>query len=152
MPDGTLREVPPPATRLGLIKQCHDRTGHFGIRRTTAMLLHTWWWHGLQADVAAARKPLSAPATPSCTTCSASTAQWPSAATTEARRELVKRICPEAMSNLQIAQHRDTQRYAQIRSGTYSPKHHKFECQRVTGCAPGTTIPNDAAFSRSHAR
>jgi hypothetical protein len=43
------------------------------------------------------------------------------------RKELVKRICPEAMRNLQIAQHRDTQRYAQIRSGTFQPKHAKFE-------------------------
>jgi hypothetical protein len=43
------------------------------------------------------------------------------------RRELVKRICPEAMSNLQIAQHRDTLRYAHIRSGTYEPKPVKFE-------------------------
>lgn len=41
--------------------------------------------------------------------------------------ELAKRICPEAMSNLAIAQHRDTLRYAHIRSGTYEPKHAKFE-------------------------
>eukprot|EP00882_Tetradesmus_deserticola_P006752 GHRQ01007107.1.p1 GENE.GHRQ01007107.1~~GHRQ01007107.1.p1 ORF type:complete len:434 (+),score=70.66 GHRQ01007107.1:544-1845(+) len=54
MPNGTLREVPLPANRQEIIKQCHNRTGHFGIRRTTAMLLHTWWWHGLQADVVAA--------------------------------------------------------------------------------------------------
>jgi hypothetical protein len=53
MPNGTRREVPPPSDRLALIKQCHNRTGHFGVRRTTAMLLNTWWWHGLQADVAA---------------------------------------------------------------------------------------------------
>jgi hypothetical protein len=53
MPIGTRREVPPPSDRLALIKQCHNRAGHFGVRRTTAMLLNTWWWHGLQADVAA---------------------------------------------------------------------------------------------------
>lgn len=69
MPDGSLREVPAPADRLELIKQCHNRTGHFGIRRTTTMLLNTWWWHGLQADVAAVTRHPSVPATPSCTTC-----------------------------------------------------------------------------------
>jgi hypothetical protein len=53
----------------------------------------------------------------------------PSAAATSLlqRKELVRRICPEAMSNLQIAQHRDTMRYTQIRSGIYEPKHAKFE-------------------------
>jgi site-specific DNA-cytosine methylase len=52
MPDNSTRIVPPPADRLQLIKDCHDRTGHFGIRRTTSLLLHTWWWHGIQADAA----------------------------------------------------------------------------------------------------
>jgi hypothetical protein len=52
MPDNSIRVVPPPAERLQLIKDCHDRTWHFGIRRTTALLLHTWWWHGIQADAA----------------------------------------------------------------------------------------------------
>jgi hypothetical protein len=52
MPDNSTRVVSPPSERLQLVKNCHDRTGHFGIRRTTALLLHTWWWHGIQADAA----------------------------------------------------------------------------------------------------
>uniref|UniRef100_A0A383VGW5 Integrase catalytic domain-containing protein n=1 Tax=Tetradesmus obliquus TaxID=3088 RepID=A0A383VGW5_TETOB len=345
MPDGTLREVPPPANRLALIKQTHSRTGHFGIRRTTAMLLNTWWWHGLQADVAAVvsackecsrvdatfnAKPAElqplpikglmyrwgvdlagpfpktprghnylfiavehfskhivavpiAEKTPECTSyvflhnvlskygamaecCHDRKGEWsgafeqllleakvdtrstsanhpaangaaekavhivkralektcmhkqnvrdwdlevpwlllgyncspqrntgfspyqmlfvhapvippavtermqepidldsPSAAATSLlqRKELVSRICPEAMSNLQITQHRDTMRYTQIRSGTYEPKHAKFEAgtcsawnllslqyQLATGCALGTTLPNDRASAR----
>jgi hypothetical protein len=43
------------------------------------------------------------------------------------RRLLVKRACPEALSNLLIAQHRDKLRYAHIRSGNYAPKRFKFE-------------------------
>ncbi|WIA41015.1 hypothetical protein OEZ86_004654 [Tetradesmus obliquus] len=55
MPDNSTHVVPPPSERLQLVKDCHDRTGHFGIRRTTALLLHTWWWHGIQADAASVR-------------------------------------------------------------------------------------------------
>eukprot|EP00882_Tetradesmus_deserticola_P002735 GHRQ01002908.1.p1 GENE.GHRQ01002908.1~~GHRQ01002908.1.p1 ORF type:complete len:1949 (-),score=411.99 GHRQ01002908.1:1876-7140(-) len=311
MPDNSTRVVPPPSERFPLIKKCHDQTGHFGIRRTTALLLHTWWWHGIQADAAsvvsackecsrvratfnakpAELQPLPikglmyrwgvdlagpfpetarghkylfiavehfskhiiavpiADKTPECTTyaflyhvlskygamaecCHDRGGEWagafeqlllnakvdsrstsanhpaangaaeksvhivktalkkmclqhhnmrnwdmevpwlllgyncspqrstgyspyellfahapvvppatadrmrepidfdsPAAATTSLlqRRELAERICPEAMSNLQIAQHRDTLRYAHIRSGTYEPKHSKFE-------------------------
>jgi hypothetical protein len=43
------------------------------------------------------------------------------------RRELVKHMCPEALQNLQIAQHRDERRYAHTRSGGYLPKQHRFE-------------------------
>eukprot|EP00882_Tetradesmus_deserticola_P023949 GHRQ01026141.1.p1 GENE.GHRQ01026141.1~~GHRQ01026141.1.p1 ORF type:complete len:195 (-),score=24.49 GHRQ01026141.1:266-850(-) len=32
-------------------KTWHHHAGHFGVRRTTALLLHTWRWHGIQADV-----------------------------------------------------------------------------------------------------
>jgi hypothetical protein len=42
------------------------------------------------------------------------------------RAALVKQLCPEAMANLQIAQHRDKKRYAQIHSGTYKPTVLKF--------------------------
>jgi hypothetical protein len=43
------------------------------------------------------------------------------------RRELVMQQCPMALHNLQIAQHRDEQRYKHIRSGAYLPKKHRFE-------------------------
>lgn len=51
MPDGTTKLVPAPQERLPLIKQLHDRCGHFGIRRTAALVLNAYWWHGLNADV-----------------------------------------------------------------------------------------------------
>lgn len=53
MPDGSTKQVPPPSERLALIKQLHEQCGHFGTRRTTSLALHSHWWHGLQADVAA---------------------------------------------------------------------------------------------------
>jgi hypothetical protein len=52
MPDGTVKQVPPPDERVGIIKQYHNRCGHFGVRRTAALVLNSFWWHGLQADVA----------------------------------------------------------------------------------------------------
>jgi len=51
LPSGVLKEVPRPEQRLKLIKQMHERCGHFGTRRTTALVLTSFWWHGLQADV-----------------------------------------------------------------------------------------------------
>jgi hypothetical protein len=53
MPDGSTKQVPQPSERLGLIKEFHNRCGHWGVRRTAALVMHTYWWHGLQADVAA---------------------------------------------------------------------------------------------------
>lgn len=53
MPDNSTKQVPPPKERLALIKQLHEQCGHFGGRRTAALVLHSYWWHGLQADVAA---------------------------------------------------------------------------------------------------
>lgn len=43
------------------------------------------------------------------------------------RAELMKHNIAMAMDNLRIAQHRDTLRYAQVRSGAYRPKLRKFE-------------------------
>jgi len=51
MPDGSYRIVPQPSARHGLIQQQHVQSGHFGIRRTTALLAPKYWWHGMQADV-----------------------------------------------------------------------------------------------------
>lgn len=42
------------------------------------------------------------------------------------RAALVEQMCPEAMANLQIAQHRDVKRYAMLRSGEYKPSLLKF--------------------------
>lgn len=52
MPDGPVKQVPAPEDRLPLVKQMHERCGHFGSRRTAALVLSAYWWHGLQADVA----------------------------------------------------------------------------------------------------
>lgn len=43
------------------------------------------------------------------------------------RAALFRRIMPMAMANLQIAQHRDSLRYAHSHSGSYRPKPRKFE-------------------------
>ena len=51
MPDGSHRIVPEPAKRLALVQEQHELCGHFGIRRTAALLLGKYWWHGMQADV-----------------------------------------------------------------------------------------------------
>jgi site-specific DNA-cytosine methylase len=52
MSDGATKQVPSPSERAKLIKQTHERCGHFGTRRTSALMLTSFWWHGLQADVA----------------------------------------------------------------------------------------------------
>eukprot|EP00775_Hariotina_reticulata_P013865 gene13865-biopygen15796 len=51
MPDGTYKIVPKPADRLALVQQQHEQCGHFGVRRTAALLLGKYWWHGVLADV-----------------------------------------------------------------------------------------------------
>lgn len=51
MPDGTLRIVPRPADRAGLVRAVHERTGHFGEKRTVHLLLTQFWWYGLFNDV-----------------------------------------------------------------------------------------------------
>ena len=52
-PDGSTRLVPKPAERKDLILQFHQRTGHYGVRRTRALLGNSYWWVGLWTDVAA---------------------------------------------------------------------------------------------------
>lgn len=52
MPDGSTKLVPPPEERLTLIKDFHDRCGHWGVRRTAALVQSKYWWHGVQADTA----------------------------------------------------------------------------------------------------
>ena len=52
MADGTRRVVPPLNARVGLVQQTHAHTGHWGVRRTKALLLSSHWWQGLERDVA----------------------------------------------------------------------------------------------------
>ena len=49
--DSKIRLVPKPSDRVDLIKRTHEETGHFGVRRTVALLLTRHWWHGLYRDV-----------------------------------------------------------------------------------------------------
>jgi hypothetical protein len=56
LPAGALRVVPPPDARPALIRQIHERCGHFGERRTVHLLLLTYWWQGLGTDVASVLK------------------------------------------------------------------------------------------------
>ncbi len=51
MADGTLREVPEPQQRGDLVKQVHERTGHWGIKRTKHLLQHQYYWNGMESDV-----------------------------------------------------------------------------------------------------
>ena len=51
--DGSSRIVPKPAERKQLIQQFHQRNGHYGVRRTGALVQTSYWWWGLWADVAA---------------------------------------------------------------------------------------------------
>ena len=52
MSDGSQKVVPTRSERQQLIQQQHELCGHYGVRRTAAMLLTKYWWYGLQANVA----------------------------------------------------------------------------------------------------
>ena len=52
MPDGSERVVPTPQQRAQIITQQHELCGHYGVRRTAALILTKYWWYGLLADVA----------------------------------------------------------------------------------------------------
>ena len=49
--DGKPRLVPKPTERIELIKRTHEDTGHFGVRRTLALLLTKYWWNGVADEV-----------------------------------------------------------------------------------------------------
>jgi hypothetical protein len=51
MADGSRRIVPPPTHRLELIRATHERAGHFGIKRTTNLLMNSYWWDAMRKDV-----------------------------------------------------------------------------------------------------
>ena len=52
MGNGAVRMVPPVGDRMGVIDSAHRMGGHFGVRRTTHLLLASYWWQGILADVA----------------------------------------------------------------------------------------------------
>jgi hypothetical protein len=49
--DSKSRLVPKPPDRLDLIRRTHEEIWHFGIRRTSALLLTQHWWYGMYRDV-----------------------------------------------------------------------------------------------------
>jgi hypothetical protein len=51
MPDGSTRTVPPPEERVAIVKQVHEQLGHFGVKRTRRLVMHSWWWAGIEDDV-----------------------------------------------------------------------------------------------------
>ena len=51
MVDHTTRIVPAPVGRLQAVKQVHNESGHFGRKRTLALLRNTFWWCGMSQDV-----------------------------------------------------------------------------------------------------
>jgi transposase InsO family protein len=53
MADSSRKQVPHPDRRTDLIMQVHKQTGHFGQKRTLALLLNNYWWAGMGLDVAA---------------------------------------------------------------------------------------------------
>ena len=66
--DGSLRQVPKPEERQAIVKMAHESAGHFGRRRTTALVLLNYWWAGLWQDCRDAVK--------SCAACSQSKATF----------------------------------------------------------------------------
>lgn len=48
---GICKEVPPPEKREALIRHMHEKHGHFGVKRTTALLYPAYYWHSLGLDV-----------------------------------------------------------------------------------------------------
>ena len=49
--DGTLKVVPKPDQRRQLMQDIHEKCGHFGEKRTTHLVLTTYWWRGLWKDI-----------------------------------------------------------------------------------------------------
>jgi hypothetical protein len=47
------KEVPPPEQRRQLVLDMHARTGHWGVRRTTALLSTRYWWAGIVGTTSA---------------------------------------------------------------------------------------------------
>ena len=50
--NGSTRVVPDVPEREAVVRQVHDLSGHFGLRRTESILLASYWWPGIRKDVA----------------------------------------------------------------------------------------------------
>ena len=48
--DGSLRQCPKPESGHDVVKTAHESAGHFGRRRTTALVMLSYWWAGLYQD------------------------------------------------------------------------------------------------------
>ena len=44
-------EVPPPTDRARIVRHVHDQCGHFGRKRTTHLLMLSYWWPGMYQAV-----------------------------------------------------------------------------------------------------
>lgn len=51
--------VPPPSRRVAIILALHGQLGHFGVRRTAALVRLSYWWKGLYNQVAAVLRTCS---------------------------------------------------------------------------------------------
>ena len=45
------RKIPAKAERIGIIKACHNRCGHFGVERTESLILPHCTWTGMRKDI-----------------------------------------------------------------------------------------------------
>ena len=45
------REIPPKEDRTNKIAQCHEQSGHFGVRRTESLLKLSYTWCNMRADI-----------------------------------------------------------------------------------------------------
>ena len=52
MADGSRRLVPSPDERRAVVQRAHTHTGHWGVRRTSHLLLADYWWRGILKDTA----------------------------------------------------------------------------------------------------
>ena len=53
---GARKEVPPPGERAALTQTFHAKTGHWGGRRTAALLATQYWWPGMSVMAAEVAK------------------------------------------------------------------------------------------------
>ena len=51
MPDGSTKQVPHPTKRSQIVLETHTKCGHYGQKRTRSLLLSSFWWKGMSADI-----------------------------------------------------------------------------------------------------
>ncbi|XRB21605.1 reverse transcriptase [Pseudoscourfieldia marina] len=52
LPNGSKRVIPAPSERKELIKEAHEKCGHFGVRRTLHLVAQQYYWVGMARDTA----------------------------------------------------------------------------------------------------